>query len=198
MSRYIALEGGDGSGKTTVSSKLAEVLRGRGAEVVEVREPGSTELGEAVRGLLLDSEQVHPWAEAYLFAAQRAQLIQEVVRPALERGAYVISDRTYYSSIAYQGHARGLGQDRVREINESGLDGVLPDFVFVLDVDAGTALQRQDHPDRIGKEGVEFQDAVRSAYVELARSEPDKVFIVVTDGGVQAVVDRILEVLGDG
>ena len=194
--KYIALEGGDGSGKTTVSAALAIRLRGLGHEVIEVREPGGTVLGEAVRVLLLDREHVDPWAEVLLFAAQRAQLVREVVSPALDSGVWVISDRTYYSSIAYQGRARGIGEERVREINEMGLDGVVPDHVFVLDVDPTTALDRQDYPDRIGKEGVEFQDAVRAAYQGLAVSEPDKVAIFDGGEGVDSIVARIIERLG--
>lgn len=191
--RYIALEGGDGSGKTTVSTALSAELRARGHEVIEVREPGGTELGEVVRELLLDSDHVDPWAEVLLFAAQRAQLAREVVHPALEAGRWVISDRTYYSSIAYQGRARGMGEDRVRRINEIGLDGVIPDHVFVLDVDAETALGRQDRPDRIGKEGVEFQEEVRTAYRDLARIEPEKVALISGSAGVAEVVAQILE-----
>jgi dTMP kinase len=140
---------------------LASRLRGHGDEVVEVREPGGTPLGESLRALLLDSEHVDPWAEVLMFAAQRAQLARDVVAPALERGAWVISDRTYYSSIAYQGRARGLGERRVREINETALDGVLPGRVFVIEVDPGLALGRQHRMDRIGSESVEFQEAVR-------------------------------------
>jgi dTMP kinase len=193
--RYIALEGGDGSGKTTLSSALAARLRAAGEEVVEVREPGGTTLGEAVRELLLDSDQVDPWAEVFLFAAQRAQLVREVVAPALSRGAWVISDRTYYSSIAYQGRARGLGEQRVREINEIGLEGVVPGRVFVLEVDPGTGLERQDRPDRIGSESVSFQEAVSDAYRDLAGSEPDRVILL--DGGeqVEALVDRVIGAL---
>ena len=144
--RYIALEGGDGSGKTTLSAALATRLRSFGDEVVEVREPGGTPLGETVRKLVLDSEQVDRWAEVFLFAAQRAQLARDVVAPALQRGAWVISDRTYYSSIAYQGRARGLGEEQVREINEIGLEGVEPGRVFVIDIDPGEALGRQGRP----------------------------------------------------
>lgn len=191
--RYIALEGGDGSGKTTLSAVLAARLRSGGEEVVEVREPGGTPLGERVRELLLDSEHVHPWAEVFLFAAQRAQLVHDVVAPALERGAWVISDRTYYSSIAYQGRARGLGEERVREINELGLDGVVPGRVFVIEVDPAAALGRQHRPDRIGSESVAFQEAVRSAYHELADLEPDRV--VLLDGG-KPVDDLVDEVVG--
>jgi dTMP kinase len=194
--RYIALEGGDGSGKTTLSSALAARLRADGNEVVEVREPGGTPLGERVRELLLDSDHVDPWAEVFLFAAQRAQLVREVVAPALERGAWVISDRTYYSSIAYQGRARGMGEEKVREINETGLEGVEPGRVFVLDVDPGMGLGRQHRPDRIGSESVEFQEAVMGAYRDLAVAEPGRVLLL--DGGepVEALVDQVMEALG--
>jgi dTMP kinase len=190
------LEGGDGSGKTTLSSALAARLRADGDEVVEVREPGGTPLGERVRELLLDSDHVDPWAEVFLFAAQRAQLAREVVAPALERGAWVISDRTYYSSIAYQGRARGMGEEKVREINETGLEGVEPGRVFVLEVDPGMGLGRQHRPDRIGSESVEFQKAVMGAYRDLAAAEPGRVLLL--DGGepVEVLVDQVIEALG--
>ncbi|MEA1901959.1 MAG: dTMP kinase [Actinomycetota bacterium] len=179
MKRYIALEGGDGSGKSTVAEALAELLEGLGHEVIVVREPGGTPLGEAIRLLLLDSDRLDDWAEVFLFAAQRAELTSEVIRPALDAGKWVISDRTYYSSIAYQGRGRGLGEDRIRDINEAGLGGVVPDHVFVLDVDPATALARQHDPDRIGKQGVDFQERVRASYLALGETD-DKV--VVLDG----------------
>ncbi|MGH8914577.1 MAG: dTMP kinase [Acidimicrobiia bacterium] len=193
--RYIALEGGDGSGKTTLSTALAVRLRAAGDRVIEVREPGGTPLGESIRGLLLDSSDVDPWAEVLLFAAQRAQLARDVVAPALERGAWVISDRTYYSSIAYQGRARGLGEDRVRQINELALGGVLPERVFVIEVDPGVALERQHRPDRIGSESVEFQQAVMSAYRDLAVSEPDRVVLLDGREQVDDLVDEVMELL---
>lgn len=195
VSKYVALEGGDGSGKSTVVAALADRLRAAGEQVVVVREPGGTPVGEAIRGLLLDSESLDDWTEVFLFAAQRAELARGVVRPALEAGNWVISDRTYYSSIAYQGRGRGLGEPEVRAINERGLGDVLPDHVFVIDVDSSTALARQHREDRIGKEGVEFQERVRSAYLDMAAAEPEKV--VVLDGGasVDELVDRILEVV---
>lgn len=179
VKRYIALEGGDGSGKSTVAEALAELLEGLGHEVIVVREPGGTPLGEAIRLLLLDSDRLDDWAEVFLFAAQRAELTSEVIRPALDAGKWVISDRTYYSSIAYQGRGRGLGEDRIRDINEAGLGGVVPDHVFVLDVDPATALARQHDPDRIGKQGVDFQERVRASYLALGETD-DKV--VVLDG----------------
>ncbi|MFB3109900.1 MAG: dTMP kinase, partial [Acidimicrobiia bacterium] len=106
VSKYIALEGGDGSGKSTVVVALATRLETDGGEVVMVREPGGTPLGEVVRGLLLDSDRLDDWAEVFLFAAQRAELAREVIAPALSAGKWVVSDRTYYSSIAYQGRGR--------------------------------------------------------------------------------------------
>ena len=158
VSKYIALEGGDGSGKSTVAEALGARIETAGGEVVIVREPGGTPMGEVVRALLLDSDKLDDWTEVFLFAAQRAELARRVVAPALDAGKWVISDRTYYSSIAYQGRGRGLGEDEVRAINERGLGGVVPDHVFVLDVDPETALARQHNADRIGKEGVDFHE----------------------------------------
>lgn len=194
MSKYIALEGGDGSGKTTVAEALVARLGSRGDKVVLVREPGGTPLGEAVRGLLLDSETLDDWAEVFLFAAQRAELARRVVAPALSEGRWVISDRTYYSSIAYQGRARGLGEEAVREINEIGLGDVVPDHVFVLDVSPETALPRQHLADRIGREGLGFQEEVRKGYLSLADIDPK---VRVLDGAlpVEELVDLILETI---
>jgi dTMP kinase len=194
VSKYVALEGVDGSGKSTVGKALLEALAGRGIEAILVREPGGTEVGEAVRTLLLDSRSLDDWAEVFLFAAQRAELAREVIAPALEADTWVISDRSYYSSIAYQGRARGLGEEEVRSINEIGLDGVLPDHVFVLDVEPGLALERQDTPDRIGKEGVLFQESVRSSYRDLAHAE-EKVTLLDGTMSVEEMVSAILEVV---
>ncbi len=194
VTKYIALEGVDGSGKSTVGKALVKRLGDLGEEAILVREPGGTDVGEAVRRLLLDSDSLDHWAEVFLFAAQRAELAREVIAPALEQGTWVISDRTYYSSIAYQGRARGLGEEMVRSINETGLDGVLPDHVFVLDVEPDVALARQDNPDRIGKEGVDFQAAVRSCYLDLADTE-DKVVVVDGTMTVADMVEQILEIV---
>lgn len=194
VSRYLALEGVDGSGKSTVGRALIEALDRRGILAILVREPGGTDVGEAVRKLLLDSDSLDAWAEVFLFAAQRAELARAVIVPALEADTWVVSDRTYYSSIAYQGRARGLGEQEIRSINELGLDGALPDHVFILDVDPKTALDRQHDPDRIGKEGIEFQTAVRDSYLDLAASEAK---VVALDGAmsVESLVAEILEIV---
>lgn len=195
MSHYIAIEGGDGSGKSTVTSTLERRLSEAGHDVLIVREPGSTALGESIREILLDGDEMSPWAEAFLFAAQRAQLAAEIVGPALEEGTWVISDRSYYSSIAYQGGARGLGMDVVRRVNEAGLDGIEPDLVFVLDLEVEAALERQARPDRIGGEDQRFHQAVRDAYRILAAQEPNRVMLIDNSKRTDAVVDRIMSFL---
>lgn len=195
MSRYLAIEGVDGAGKSTICERLAERLRDRGEAVVVVREPGGTAVGETIRGILLDGQDMAPWTEALLFAAQRAQLMAEVVAPALGRGETVISDRTYYSSLAYQGGARGLGVDLVRIVNEAGLGGVVPDQVFVLWVDPEAALARQQQVDRIGGEGGRFQREVAETYRDLAATDPDRVHLVDAARDVDEIVAAIVEML---
>lgn len=192
MGAYVAIEGGDGTGKSTVATAVAERLKALGHDAVVVREPGSTPLGEEIRKLLLDGDDMAPWSEAFLFAAQRAQLAAEVIAPSLELGNWVISDRTYFSSIAYQGAGRGLGMDTVRSINETGLEGVEPDHVFVLDIDVDVALGRQGRSDRIGAEEPAFHRAVRGAYQQLAETEPDRVKIIDNTMDLGDVVDQIM------
>jgi len=166
---FVTFEGLDGSGKSTQVKLLAEALAGEGRDVVATREPGGTELGERVRELLLAEGEVTPWAEAALFAAARAQLLEEVIAPALERGADVICDRYLDSSLAYQGIARGLGVERVLALNLEAIRGILPDVTFLLVVDPDEAKRRSGPPgDRIEREGDAFLRQVDQAYRELA------------------------------
>ena len=176
---FITFEGVDGSGKTTQARLLAEQLRAEGRDVVDTREPGGTPLGEGVRALVLSGERVAPWAETALFAAARAQLVEEVIRPALARGADVVCDRYIDSSLAYQGLARGLGVERVLELNLLATGGLLPDRTFLLLVPLEQAAGRQgDEPDRIEREGGEFASDVDRAYRELVRTFPRRVIAV--------------------
>jgi dTMP kinase len=178
---FVTFEGGDGSGKTTQARLLAERLAREGRDVVVTREPGGTELGERVRELVLHAGHVAPWAEAALFAAARAQHVAEVIRPALERGATVLCDRYVDSSLAYQGIARGLGLERVLELNLTAVEGLLPDRTFLLVVDAETAAGRLGADrDRIEREDDGFRARVDAAYRELSERYPER--IVVLDG----------------
>lgn len=176
---FVTFEGVDGSGKSTQARLLAEALRDEGREVVATREPGGTELGERVRELVLHGDGVSPWAEATLFAAARAQLVEEVIRPALARGADVVCDRYLDSSLAYQGIGRGLGVDRVLELNLVATGGLLPDRTFLLELPAAEAARRRGaDTDRLEAEGQEFAERVGIAYRELADAFPRRIVAV--------------------
>lgn len=195
--RYIAFEGIEGAGKSTVARRIADFLRARGDRVVCVREPGGTEVGEKIRDVLLTMDHsVTPRAEAALFAASRAQLIHETVSPALRDGAWVLSDRTAYSSLAYQAGGRGLPLEEVRELNDIALGGVWPDVVVLLRVDPSVGLDRQKASDRIGGEPSEFHVRVAQAFDELAEAEPKRFVVVDASKAVDDVVAEVLDCLG--
>jgi dTMP kinase len=188
--RYVAFEGVDGAGKTTVAARVAERLAARGFDVVTVREPGGTPTGEAIRRILLDlGGVVGDWAEALLFAAARSQLAAEVVGPALAAGRAVISDRSVYSSLAYQGGARGLGIEAVRRVNEAGLGGVWPETVVLLHLDASRGLAREEEANRISEAGLALQARVAESYDLLAAAEAGRFVVLDAASGVEAVVE---------
>jgi dTMP kinase len=181
---FVTFEGVDGSGKTTQAALLVEHLTATGRDVVATREPGGTALGEKIRGLLLDGEEPAPWAEAALFAAARAELAERVIRPALAASKDVVCDRFLDSSLAYQGAARGLGVERVLELNVAVAD-LTPDRTFVLSLDSEAAAGRTgSSPDRIEREDGAFRAAVADGYRQLAERFPER--IVVLDGSLPA------------
>jgi dTMP kinase len=177
---FVSFEGLDGSGKSTQAERLRDDLASEGREVVLVREPGGTAVGERVRELVLNGPEMTPWAEAALFAAARAELVATVIRPALERGADVIADRYVDSSLAYQGIARGVGVEHVLELNMHVVQGLLPDLTVLLLVDPDEAARRSGETDRLEREGAGFRARVDAAYRELAELFPER--IVVLDG----------------
>jgi dTMP kinase len=195
---FITFEGVDGSGKSTQVRLLAEQLRGEGRDVLATREPGGTVFGEKVRELILGDDQLAPWAEAALFTAARAQLVDQVIRPALARGQDVLCDRYLDSSLAYQGLARGLGVERVLELNLAATGHLLPDrtFLILLPLDQA-GLRRGNAPDRIEREGDDFVARVESAYRDLAGIFAQR--IVTVDGNRQPeeVAREIREQLRD-
>jgi dTMP kinase len=188
---FVTFEGVDGSGKSTQAELLRDTLAAEGREVVLTREPGGTELGERVRKLVLDGPEMTPWAEAALFAAARAELVATVVRPALERGADVVSDRYVDSSLAYQGIARGVGVEHVLELNLHVVQGLMPDATVLLLLDPAEAGRRAGETDRLERAGADFRARVDAAYRELAERFPDR--IVAVDGGLPA--DELSEVI---
>ena len=194
---FITFEGCEGSGKTTQALKLKEYLEGKGKEVLIVREPGGTPLGEKIRELVLGSEkkvEIAPVAEALLFAADRAQLVKDVIRPALDRGVIVIGDRYVDSSLAYQGVARGCGLEAVKNLNEWATEDLEPNLTVFLDlpVAEGLARSRAANADRIESEKVEFHENVRSGYSMLQKIFSYRYAVVDARGTKEEVHSRIL------
>jgi dTMP kinase len=191
---FVTFEGVDWSGKSTQAELLAVWLSAQGRSVTRSREPGGTPLAEGVRDLVLHGHDMSAWAEAALYAAARADNAAHVIRPALDRGDDVVCDRYLDSSIAYQGVARGLGAQEVRDLSLLVTESLLPDRTFVVLLDPQEALARSgDDHDRIEREGVEFMRRVDEGYRALAASEPQRVIAVEGDRRPEEIAEEIRE-----
>ena len=200
--RFIAFEGIEGSGKSTQIRLLQEWLEARGSDVLFVREPGGTPAGERIRDILLDPSlsEMSDVCEMMLFAASRAQLIHQNVRPALDAGKTVLCDRFVYSSLAYQAYARGLGRERVWTTNAPAVDSVLPDRVVLLDLSPTDAMARaraRGSLDRIEAESLEFHEAVRRGFLREAERDPERFLVVPAQGQSESIHQSIIEGLSD-
>ncbi|MGC1166360.1 MAG: dTMP kinase [Solirubrobacterales bacterium] len=192
---FISLEGVDGSGKSTQARLLVEAL---GSETVAIREPGGTDAAERIRDLLADpAVALEPLAELLLFLAARADLTERVIRPALEAGRTVVSDRFSDSSVAYQGAARGLGVGEVIGLCDTATDGLWPDLTLLLRVEPELGLGRAGGQDRFESEGLELQRAVARAYEEIAIIASDRVVVIDADGTVDEVHERVMEAVSE-
>lgn len=198
--RFIVLDGMDGAGKSSQVGPLAEWLAARGRAVTTCRDPGSTAVGDAIRAILLDRHdlQLAPTAEMLLYMAARAQLVAEVVAPALARGEWVVSDRYLLSNVVYQGHAGGLDPETLWRIGAVATGGRQPDVTIVLDVDLATAARRLDRPlDKLENRGHAYRERLRAGYLAEAARRPDAIAIVAADAGIDEVAERIRAVVSE-
>lgn len=194
---FISFEGVDGAGKTTQVNLLADHLRTLGREVVVTREPGGTALGTQIRAMLLTAnlgEEISPRTEALLFAADRAQHVSEVVRPALERGAIVITDRYLDSSLAYQSGGRELTADDIRTLSMWATNNLLPARTYLLDIDPRASHTRLEHAeDRMESAGDDFQQRTRTAFLELAAAQPQRFRVIDAQQPVEKIAGLICD-----
>lgn len=189
---FITLEGPEGAGKSTQARLLADAIRKAGYEVVVTAEPGGDPVAQEIRTILLHSKDaIVPEAELLLYLASRAQHVRHVVRPALESGAVVISDRYADSSFAYQGYARGIDIPTLRKLNEFATGGLIPDLTILLDIPVEFGLERQQDRNRFEAESVEFHRKVRAGFLELASVEPDRWVVMDAQGSVEDVAQRV-------
>jgi len=197
---FITFEGGEGSGKTSQLRPLLAYLRSTGKDVVETRDPGGTSIGKQIRALLLDRDtRMAPATELLLYEASRAQLVQEIIRPALAAGRVVLCDRFTDSTVAYQGYGRGLDLHCIARLNALATDGLRPDLTFLLDLDPAVGLlratqrvaERQAQRDRIEGEVLAFHQRVRTGYRTIAAAEPQRVIVLDASGGMAEIEARI-------
>jgi dTMP kinase len=200
---FVTFEGIDGCGKSTQLRMLASQLRLRGIEVVSTREPGGTALGNRLRAALLDAEEnVDPLAELLIFAADRAQHVRTIVKPALESGRIILSDRYADATVAYQGAGRGFPAELIADVVEVATGGLKPDLTLIFDISVAEGIARtrkrtdsNSQGDRLEGEDAAFHTRVRRAYLDLAAAEPERVRIIDASGSVDETHTRVMQVV---
>ncbi len=191
---FLTFEGIEGCGKTTQARLLKQFLEEKGFEVVLTREPGGSRIGEKIRSILLDpqNERMEPLVELLLYEASRSQHVGEVIRPHLVDGKFVISDRFYDASTAYQGYGRGIDVENVKRLNLIATGGLRPDLTIVLDLPVAEGLKRLGQSlDRIEREAIDFHERVRRGYISIAEDEPTRVKLVDATGSIDETFSRV-------
>jgi dTMP kinase len=192
---FFSFDGIDGAGKSTQINLLAEWLRARGNEVVTCRDPGSTSLGEQLRGLLLNHHDtpIHRRSEMLMYMAARAQLVEEIIRPALAAGKSVVSDRYLLANVVYQGHAGGLLPEEVWQVGQITVSGIMPSLTFLLDIPAATAAARFNRaPDRMEAQGLDYMEKVRQGFLLEAAKRPREIVLIDATQTAEKVHEQIV------
>jgi len=197
--KFITFEGADGSGKTTQIEMIKKYLEEKGYECLLTREPGGSNLGNKIREILLHYDgEVDSLCELLLYMADRAQHVNTIIRPALERGQIVLCDRYTDSSVAYQGYARGLDVEKIIELNKIATENLEPDLTIVFDVETETAIKRVGEiKDRLEQEGIEFHKKLRKGYLELAKRFPQRIKVINANLSIEEVFSQVVNALKD-
>jgi dTMP kinase len=192
---FVTFEGPEGAGKSTLIVNLANALTEEGVEIVVTREPGSGQVGAAIRQLLLHGESLDPKAELFLFLADRAQHVAGLVRPTLSRGAWVLCDRHADSTVVYQGYGRGLDLGELRRLNLNATGGLIPHVTFLLDIDPKVGLARIKSKDRLDSEPLEFHERVRNGFLTESQIDPNRWVVLDAELPPEDVLRRAMDVL---
>lgn len=198
--KFIVIDGVNGAGKTSVQNALAQFLESKGHTVLKTREPGGSVLGLKLREILLSgdlSSKPTPMSEVFMFSADRAEHVAHTIRPALAAGKFVISDRYFYSTTAFQGYARGLDLNAIEQINTIAINGLLPDLVLILDLDPQKGLQRnkaETKQDRLELENLEYHQKVRQGFLTIAKDRPETFIIIDASKSKEAVTEECLAI----
>jgi len=194
---FITFEGADGSGKTTQLKMLEEYLKSKNKDFITTRDPGGTRLGTKLREILLNYDgKIAPFCELFLYLADRAQHVDEVLIPSLNNGKIVLCDRYIDSTLAYQGYARGLNTDEIINLNNLVTHSLIPDLTLLFDIETGIAMKRiGDHKDRLESEAAHFHEKVRMGYLDLAKKDPERIIVIDASKSIDEVYSKVITII---